>query len=93
MWCILYHLFFLNINIYSYCSLCFSCHCTFSILDWYSACAPLAFILFQRVDELLGAINDQKTLLHKAEKNCAKQERKIQILEDRIAESENEVNT
>ncbi|XP_051940421.1 dynein heavy chain domain-containing protein 1 [Hippocampus zosterae] len=46
----------------------------------------------QRVDELLGAINDQKTLLHKAEKNCAKQERKIQILEDRIAESENELS-
>ncbi|XP_061685389.1 dynein heavy chain domain-containing protein 1 [Syngnathoides biaculeatus] len=45
----------------------------------------------QRVDELLGAIDDQKSLLQKAEKQCAKQNRKIQILEDRIAESENEL--
>ncbi|XP_061626704.1 dynein heavy chain domain-containing protein 1 isoform X2 [Phyllopteryx taeniolatus] len=45
----------------------------------------------QRVDELLGAIDDQKSLLQKAEKKCAKQKRKIQILVDRIAESEDEL--
>ncbi|XP_061534497.1 dynein heavy chain domain-containing protein 1-like isoform X2 [Phycodurus eques] len=45
----------------------------------------------QRVDELLGAIDDQKSLLQKAEKKCAKQKRKIQILVDRITESEDEL--
>ncbi|KAM9818029.1 dynein heavy chain domain-containing protein 1 isoform 3-T7 [Syngnathus typhle] len=46
----------------------------------------------KRVDELLGAIEDQKHLLQKAETKCAKQEKKIQILGDRIAESENELS-
>ncbi|XP_077380581.1 dynein heavy chain domain-containing protein 1 isoform X2 [Festucalex cinctus] len=46
----------------------------------------------QRVDVLLGAIDEQNSLLEKAEKKRAKQERKIQILEDRIAESEKELS-
>ncbi|XP_077425986.1 dynein heavy chain domain-containing protein 1 [Vanacampus margaritifer] len=46
----------------------------------------------QRVDALLGAIDEQKNLLEKAETKRAKQERKIQILEDRIAESEKELS-
>ncbi|XP_077574408.1 dynein heavy chain domain-containing protein 1 [Stigmatopora nigra] len=44
-----------------------------------------------RVDTFNGAIHEQKRLLEKAEKKLARQKLKIQIIGDRLAESENEL--